>query len=235
VGVVHHQSTTLANNLLDEAQKAVMGEPGEFYVDREGYFYFRERLGTGAYEREDEDQIVWTNDPATAGIGPETFGTAQSLDELVNQVSMARAGGTAYTTSDADSKLTYGLRTYQFFDLSCRYDADVDYAADYKLGQLKRRTQRVDEITAQVHELMADDDLAALLDIELGDRHSIIWDDGGANLMSGSFHVQGVAHEITGSTWTVGVDLWSLAGDGLYPPAGRWGTAIWDADIWGPA
>jgi hypothetical protein len=231
--VVHHQSSTFARNLLDEAQVTIKGEPGDFYVDREGFFYVRERLGTGAHEREDEDQISWTNDPDTAGIGPLNFGTGQALDELVNQVSMARVGGTAYTTRDTDSRVRYGLRTYQFFDLTCRYDADVEYAADYRLEQLHRRTQRVDEITAPIHELMPDDDLAALLDVEIGDRHAMTWNDGGEDLMTGTFHVQGVAHTITGSTWVVGVDLWSQAGEGLRPPAARWSSGLWSVGAWG--
>lgn len=232
-GAVHHASSTFARNLLDEAQVAVESETGDLYVDRDGFLAFRERRGTGSYAREDEARLLWANDGSSDAIAPSgDFGTGQDLDDVVNQISMARAGGTAYTALDADSQLRYGLRTYQRFDLTCRYDADVEYAADFWLADLSARTQRVEQINREIDPNMADDRLLELLDIEVGDRHSLSWTDYELG-MSGDAHVQGVAHLITGDSWRVSVNLWAYAGDGLTQSPREWGTAVWGTDTWG--
>ena len=232
-GVVEHQSSNFARNLLDEAQVTVEGEVGEFYVDREGFLTLRPRYGTDPTPRETDVQLAWANG-VDAGehptIPPLNFGSGQNLDDVVNQVSMARSGGTAYTVSDTDSKLQYGLRTYQRMDLTVRYDADVEWAADWRLEQLKARTQRVDAVSGTVLPLMDVEALAAVLDVELGDKHRIAWDDGD-DTAAGTFHVQGVTHRVTEDTWTVTVDLWAYADEGLEVGA-AWGTAIWGTSTW---
>lgn len=234
VGAVEHSSSNFARNLLDECQVTVESETGDLYVDRDGFVVFRERLGTGAYDREDDVQLTWANDGDAGSIAPTAFGTGQDLDDVVNQVSMARTGGTAYTAGgpSTDSALRYGLRTYQRFDLTCRYDADVEYCADFWLAQQQDRTQRIDQLGAQVNPEMPDAELLALLDIELRDRHLVRWTDGDA-VLEGALHVQGVSHRISGSTWTIGVNLWAYAGDGLSQAPARWDSGIWSVDVWG--
>jgi hypothetical protein len=233
-GLVEHQSSTFARNLLDEAQVTVEGETGQLYIDREGFFYFRERLGTGTYPREASAQLEWSNlEDRSDAIGPTAFSTGSDLDDVVNQVSRARTGGSAITAVDADSSLRFGLRTNQQFDLTCRFDADVTYCAEYWLAQLADRTQRIDGLTAAINPDMPDDRLLEVLDIELGDRHHIAWGDGEVTL-EGDLAVQGVAHRITGSAWAIGVNLWAYAGEGLEPGLGSvWGTAIWGVSEWG--
>lgn len=237
-GVVHHQSGTFARNLLDEAQVAVESETGDLYVDREGFIAFRERLGTGSYSRSDIAQLTWANDGTADALAPTSFGTSQDRDDVRNQVSRARTGGTAYTAGgpSTDSALRYGLRTDQRFDLTCRYDADVEYAADYWLAQLATRTQRVERLAKDVDPNMPDADLGRLLDIEIGDAHDVVWTDG-LDTLTGTFHVQGVDHTIQGRngalSWTVGVNLWAYAGEGLAPYPGVWGSAVWGHDVWG--
>jgi hypothetical protein len=234
-GVVEHASSNFARNLLDEAQVSVESETGELYVDREGFLVFRERLGTGAYAREDTAQLTWANDDTPDTLAPSTFGTSQDLDDVVNQISMARTGGTAYTVTDTDSGIAYGLRTHQRFDLTCRYDADVEYAADYWLAELAARTQRIDQVEGTALGVMPDDRLVELLDVEIGDRQAIRWTDYGATL-EGEAHVQGVAHRISADngamTWIVAVNLWTI--DDLAAAPALWGSAIWGTDVWGP-
>ena len=102
-------------------------------------------------------------------------------------MTFARAGGTAYQAPAAideptDSQLTYGLRTYQRFDLTVQDDADVEFAADYWLNEQQNRTQRHRPPDAIVDPAMPDDRLVELLDIELRDRQAIGWTDGAATL-----------------------------------------------------
>jgi hypothetical protein len=233
-GAVHHQSSTFARNLLDEFQVAIESETGDAWVDREGYIAFRERLGTGSYARETTQQVAWSNDGTPGSIAPGRFGTGQHLNDVVNQVSRSRVGGTAYTAGgpSSDSALRYGLRTNQRFDLTCRNDPDVAYCADYWYDQLSDRTQRIDQLQARIDPNMADARLVDLLDVEIGDRHDITWTDYLAT-MTGTVHVQGVSHTIDADSWLLGVDLWAYAGEGLTAAPDRWGSSYWGTAIWG--
>jgi hypothetical protein len=232
-GVVEHQSSNFARNLLDEAQVAVEGEVGELYVDREGYYVLRPRHGTAPTARESSSQLAWSNGPAVAGpptVPPLNFGSGQSLDDVVNQVSLARAGSTAYTVSDINSRVQYGLRTYQRYDYTVRYDADVQWAANWRLDQLKSRTQRIDSLTGAVLPRMEGGALRALLDVELGDMQYISWNDGAAHV-AGTMHVVGITHRVTGKDWTVTADLWAYAGEGPITVV-AWGVAVWGFNEW---
>lgn len=231
---VEHGSSNFARNLLDEAEVSVEGEPGSFYVDREGFYVFRPRGWYLVDPRSTDVQLVWTNllgDPEAAS--PDGFSTAMSLQDLVNQVSMSRAGGTAYTAGpDTDSALTYGLRTYQRFDLTLRFDADVAYAADDRLAQLKDRRQRVEALSLELNPQAPTEALRRALDMELGDLHQILWDTGteGADPFSEAYHVQGIQHRISMDSWSVQADLWHYVGVTL---GATWGSAIWGSSEWG--
>lgn len=228
-GVVEHQSSNFARNLLDEAQVTVEGESGALYVDREGFYVFRGRDWMHDDTRAATPQLTWTNiegDPTAAS--PTAFGGGQSLDDLVNQVSMARSGGTAYTTSDSDSILTYGLRTYQRFDLTVRFDADVEAAADALLAELYQRTGRLDGLAAELDPRASAAALEAILDIELGDAQEVLWDDATGSIFLEWYHVQGLRHRITPERWEVATEVWHYVDTG--PP--KWGTALWGTATW---
>lgn len=237
-GEAEHSSSNFARNLLDEMQVTVEGEVGDLYVDREGFIAFRERVtSANAHPREDDVQLTWGNLGSAGTIAPTKFPTGQNLDDVVNRVTMARSGGTAYQAPDAGleptaSQLQYGLRTHQRLDLTLRYDADVEVAADYWLAELDDRTQRVGPLAVDVNPNMPDAELLALLDIEVRDRHRIEWTDGAATL-AGELHVQGVAHRISGQSWTIEVMLWAYAGNEMTPEPLRWGIGRWGVDVWG--
>lgn len=232
VGVVQHGSSNFARNLLDEAQVTVEGESGLFYVDRAGFYVFRGRDWMHDDPRASTPQVVWSNvlgDVTT--VSPTNFGGGQSLDALTNQVSMARAGGTAYTTSDPDSILSFGLRTYQRFDLTCRFDTDVTEAADRLLEDLSHRTNILDALEAELDPNGSAASLAKLLGMEIGDAQEVIWDDGGGDLWATWLHLQGIRHRISPNSWRVGVDLWHYADTGP-EGASLWGTAVWGTSQW---
>jgi len=233
-GLAEHQSSNFARNLLDEAEVSVEGEGGSFYVDRDGFYAFLERGWLETSPRAMAVNLTWTNvlgDPEAAS--PSSFRTGQTLDDLVNQVSMARAGGTAYTAGpDTDSSLTYGLRTYQRFDLTLRYDADVTLVADERLAQLKDRTQRVDKLQADLNPRASTEAIRRLVDIELGDFEEVIWLDGTGELFHEAYHVQGVEHRVTMDSWSVAVDLWHYLGTEFPPAEARWGSATWGVSVW---
>lgn len=238
--VVRHGASTFARTLLDEAQVVVESEgPGDFYVTRDGFYWVRERRSIGSYPRENEAQVRWSNMPSKPGIAPTVFGSATALDDVVNQVSMARSGGSAITVGGplTDSALRFGLRTYQRFDLTCRDDPDVQAAAQWRLDEQILRTQRIDALEVRINPDAPDEEVRSLADIELGDLHYMAWTDGRTEL-EGHAHVQGIKHRISGDEWSIVVNLWAYAGEGLFPAipefeSGRWGEANWGEGKWG--
>lgn len=246
-GVVHLQSSTFARNLLDEAMVAAESEGSGpvLGVGRDGRFTFaRSRWwaaipGHTPNPRWNVTRATWANvhTDAPATFAATGFGTGQDLDDVRNHVSMARAGGSAITVENADSELRYGLRTFQQFDLMCRYDADVTAAADLRLEQLATRTNRVDAIASELDPRRSAADLEAFVDIGLGDQEAIRWDDGDGEL-AGTFHVLGYRLTIDPRHWSTELDLWAFEGEGLAPViANTWGAgSAWGASLWqGPA
>lgn len=242
-GVVEHASSNFARNLLDEAMVTTESEAGaDLFVDRDGRIVFRraqwwkEIPGEDPHPRWNATRATWSNeelgDPFTyAPLEPGGFGSGSDLDDLRNHVSAARTGGSAITAEDTDSQARYGLRTHQRFDLTCRYDADVtDWAALY-LAELAARTQRIDAVASELDPRLSSSDLERYVDLELGDRHDIEWNDG-EDLFGGTFHVLGIRLRVDPDHWRSEVDLWGFAGFGLVPAGARWGTAIWGTDTW---
>lgn len=234
---LEHGSSNFARNLLDEAQVTAESDAGStFYVDRDG----RVRLLTPQAWRPDsgiprstQPQMLWAN---VAGgvepVGPTEFGTGQDLDDVRNSISAAHAGGEAATFTDDDSILRFGLRTNQRFDLTCRYDADAAAWAQLWLDELAEKTQRIDAVAGEIDPEADTQRIADLIDIELLDMQQISWRDGIGEL-TGAFHVQGVKHNVTASSWRVTVNLWAYAGQGFLPVAASlWESAHWQEDVW---
>ena len=234
---VEHQSSNFARNLLDEAQATVESDAGSvLFVDRSGRIRLLRPLAWAAgsgVERATTTQMTWSNVSGVAPVGPTDFGTGQDLDDVRNWISAARSGSTAYTASDPDSVITYGKRTNQRFDLTCRYDADAEARADFWLSELAGKTERIDAVSGEIDPDADVANIQDLVDVELMDRQAIYWMDepGG---MEGTFHVQGVKHRVTAQSWRVDVNLWAYAGEGFTPIAtgALWGTAVWGVSTW---
>ena len=231
---VEMSSSNFARNLLDEAEVTVEGAGGDFYVDRAGLYRYRPRGWVATAPRSADTQLTWSNvlgDEEAAR--PLSFRTAKSLEDVVNQVSYARAGGTAYTAGpDPDSSIRYGLRTYQRFDLPLRYDADVETQADARLAELKEKTQRLEELTHELNPRATTEALTRWVDVELGDRHELIWDDGSGDLFAEAYHVQGVSHDIDAEHWRISARLWHYEGTSIPPEVAKWGSATWGVSKW---
>lgn len=241
-GVVQQASSTFARNLLDEAMVAMESEAGsDLLVDREGRIAFRRAswwqaiAGHAANPRWNATRATWGNvessDPyAFDVLEPGGFGSGSDLDDVRNHVSAARVGGTAIVAEDATSQATYGMRTFQRFDLTCRYDADVTAFAAHYIAELAARTARVDAIASELDPRMPAASLARYMDVELGDRHGIAWNDGDVT-MHGVFHVHGIRWRADPAHLRLELDLWAYSGLGL-TALSVWGSATWGSSTW---
>jgi hypothetical protein len=244
-GVVQHASTNWARNLLDEAMVTAESEAGsDLLVDRDGAIVFRRSrwwdavAGHTPNPRWNATRATWGNvetaDPyAFEVLEPGGFGTGSDLDDVRNQVSAARVGGTAIVAADSTSQASYGLRTFQRFDLTCRYDVDVTAFANLYIDELADRSVRVDAVSAELDPRRSAASLERFMDVEIGDRHGIHWDDGHGDPMTGVFHVQGIRWNVDPDHLRLGLDLWAYSGFGLAPDvSNRWGDAKWSISVW---
>lgn len=241
-GGIEHQSSNFARNLLDEAELTVESEGGEFYVDREGFlayvrrgYWLVDELRDPPLPRSWEAQAEWSNvvDRPLLVAPSSDVVTEQLLDDVVNQASFARAGGAAITASDADSILRFGLATHQRFDLNARFDADVTALGELWVEQLKEQTERLGALSATLNPNAPAAELERYLDVELLDRHDVIWDDETGDVFAGGYHVQSVSHQAPAEgTWSIGVTLWRYVGAPGPIIGSAWGTARWGDDVW---
>jgi hypothetical protein len=241
-GTVTHASSTFARNLLDEAMTTMESEAGsDLLVDREGRITFRRAhwweaiAGHAANARWNATRATWTNLESSAPysfdvIEPGGFGSGSDLDDIRNRVSAARTGGSAIVAEAPDSQIRYGMRTFQRFDLTCQSDAAVTAFANLYIAQLAERTDRLDAIASELDPRRPAAELERYLDVELGDRHAIAWNDGDGT-MDGTFHVHGIRLRVDPNRFRMELDLWAYAGFGL-APGSVWGSAVWGSSRW---
>lgn len=241
-GTVQHAASTFARNLLDEAMVTTESDAGsDLLVDRDGRITFRRAqwwkqiAGHAAHPRWNVTRATWSNAELAGAftyspLEPGGFGTGSDLDDLRNHISAARSGGTAIVVEDSDSVARYGMRTNQRFDLTCKDDAGVTAWANLYLAELSARVQRIDAVASELDPRSSSADLERYVDLELGDRHEIQWDDGDG-MLSGIFHVLGIRLRVDPAHWHTELDLWAFGGFGLAEGA-RWGSAHWGSATW---
>lgn len=232
VGVTTVQGTTLARNMAGEADVTVASEGGDLFGAADGRLTFRDRYWLTADPRSVAVRMVWANvdvlpDPGVPVACPVTIGTRLALDYLENLVSLARAGGTAQVVEDTASRSRYGLQTYRRHDLINEDDADVLILAAWRLANNSHRLEIIDSI--EINPLGDPDGwVAGVLDVEVGDRHRLVWDDGDS-LTDVELHVQGVGHRVTPTAWSTSLRVWERRD----PPG--WDFQVWDYSDWDAA
>lgn len=205
------QSTTLAQNLLEEAQRAADADNGAFFF-RNRYATFRpfDWLTNQEYERSQEVQLYpgrgSTGDPEI--IDAETEWTAQVIR---NDVQMSRDGGSAQRSQDTTSQGIYGRHSWHRLDLQNDTDADVSDIADAILAAYAYDYQRLKAVTivpttgTTTPDLLA---VTAMLDMRLGDLVSVDVDLGPRGWSyTTEAHVMGIQFDVAPAFWSMTLRL----------------------------
>lgn len=140
---VTHQATTLAQPTWDEMLTVVWTEGGAVYGDRNGNIRLRARTWYLDDPKSTTVQKVVGN---VSGVCPASIEWARAADDVVNDVSLARVGGSAVTRQDLGSWSRYGRRSWHRFDLSADNDAAVAARADLLLEERKAPRPQIDAI-----------------------------------------------------------------------------------------
>lgn len=218
---VLHQATTMASPALDEMMLVVWTEGGALYGDRNGDVRLRNRNWLVEDPRSTTVQRVVGN--VGGSVCPASIQWNRAADQIVNEVSLARVGGSAVTRRDEGSISRVGKRSWHRFDLSAVADEPV-------LSRAEQLLQERSEGRIQIENIIIDGEAA-------GDWPFILSVDYGWRILVDYIHpvygwrfqvpvfVQSVSHEVRSDGWRLilGVDDVKP-----YDATAYWDSAKWD-------
>lgn len=226
-GSVTVQETTLAKNALDEAGLVVDTERGAFWCDRSGVLQFRDRNGLVDDPRYTTVQAIFGERPGDGELCYATIGLATDQAKIRNVVTISRAGGTAVTRSDLDSRAMFGARTYQRLDLIHEDDAESAVIADQVVATFAFADSRVEKLGLDV--VAHPDQLATILDLDVLDLIEVRRRSRGVQIVA-DLQVERISETITADAWTI--DLATFSAATVFDVA-RWDSDLWDSGLWG--
>ncbi|HEY4377304.1 MAG TPA: hypothetical protein VGM93_09095 [Acidimicrobiales bacterium] len=234
-GQVTLQGTTLARNYADELGVTADSEGGSLFMSPEGWVIYRDR----DWWRTSYTGPVFTigNGPA-ADVCPSSWTAAQAMNDVVSQVALANAGGTARSYVAADTFAKVGPSTFRRFDLVADSDAQLDVLGARILAVRGSLSGRVQGATltmlgeANRGRNLADE-LFTFLRYGVRCRAFYIDPATGTTDFDLPMIVTRIAHAIEAEgDWTTTLGLEDA---GPYQPAEPWGVARWGAGTWASA
>lgn len=181
-------------------------------------------------------------EPGTAVPVPAVCASAYEMtragDDILNDIQLARAGGTLQRYTDQASIARYRQRTFNRSDYVCETDAQIDVLGNRMLNARSSGQARVTQLTID-----ATDDPATwdfILGVDYGWRIRVSYAPGdlvargGAVGWTREMIVQGVAHKVTPAGWQTelrvddallgAADVWDGVGD-------TWDNALWATEV----
>ena len=236
VGQITVQGTNLARSVADDLGITADSEGGALYASRDDHVVFRNR--------------EWlTTDPvavvvqATIGgalhdVCAAAYAATRRGSEILNDLQIGRAGGTAQRFTDEDSISLYHRRSYQRTDYVCEFDDQIAILGERMLQAWARARVRIPAVTITPRTA---DEYAFVCSVDYGWRLQLnytaeavaLGDTRALRSLGQSWtrdvHVQGVRYSITPDGWTVELrvdDAGTVAADGWNGPRG-WNLAVW--------
>lgn len=206
------QGTTFDGNALDLAQKAVLAEGGELYVDAEGIVVFRDRHAVLTEPRSNTSQGTFGTGPGEMSyVG--SLGVSNDRGMLANTVRASIVGGTVQSASDAASIARYRERITEEKDLLLQSDSEALSWAKFVLRQNSQPELRITAMTidTRVHR---DTYLPQALGRQLGDRITVVRRPPGV-VDSRELLIRSIEH--TWSTPDKWQTTWGLQPAGTFP------------------
>lgn len=244
---IYVQQAILANGrtVRDELGLIADSEGGAFYGDRSGRLAYRDRNWTTTDSWMNTVQAELLATPTNDNLPPvDAFPTSSSVriielrsiatdwsrDRIVNEATLANAGGTSITTSDFDSQTKYGPRTYQRLDL-INDNTHPEYLTERTSDIMKGYADAILRVNNVEYTPQPDDywfSLNAFLNWAVRVRYEHPTEHWGFTVVS---HIQGLTHTITAKSWRVTFTLDQPEAFSYY----RLSTAGWDNGLWDDA
>lgn len=191
-GLFTAQATSWDTSALSALRNLERSGTAELYVEANGDIYFTATPALYSVARMRDSQ-------ATFGSGNLTFETidvAYETDQMINSVTLARAGGTEQTATDATSIERYGLRSFNQTNLVNQSDTDVLTVATFMKNRFKDPYVRIRGIS--FHPRKNQYLMEQALTRRLRDRITVTFAPvGGGSAISQEVFITGIAHDFS--------------------------------------
>lgn len=157
------QADTVSNgtNALQYLQKVADGEPGSFFIAKNGDARFIDRFGNGSSQA-----IVFADDGT--GLPYTNLRVVYGTELLYNEIVSTRlSGGTATATND-NSQLQYGIFNLTLDGLLMNSDTDNQNLANLLIAKYANPEYRFDALDVEL-DTLSEEDQDTILGLELGD------------------------------------------------------------------
>jgi len=231
-------------SIRDEIGISSDSEGGNFYAERDGRIMYRDRtwasrdshLTTVTANLTARTHDGWApvdtipTDPNAPTVCPNALITEWNQSRIINEVSLANAGGNARVFSNTDSKIQYGVKAYQRHDFVNRYSSDLATRANDYLDGYGDAVLRLNSVSFNASEASAWIwTLTVFLNWLIRVTYHHPYESWGWTIVT---HTQSVEHRITPKSWVVSMALdqpVAYIDEGI---ASGWDIAIWDQDLW---
>ena len=194
---------TVTGNVLEELNRTAISEGGLIFVGRDGDLVFRNRLFVSP-----SLPVVVTDDgsgtfPGAPVISYERI-VRQTSGESLRTVALAERAGTTLKRENTLGTERFGERSVDLGVLRLRTDSEVNDRLDFELGLRSVPNPTVKEVTVS----QAREQFVEILELELGDRFTVIFTPPNVDKVTQVGTVLNLRHDFTvGQGWrtTVGI------------------------------
>jgi len=179
---------------LSAMQNAEFSEQGALYITPEGNITFKNRSSVIA-----SAGITPTAFNETGGIPYKDLKFALDDKLIVNSATITRIGGTAQTAIDSSSISTYFPHSIAVADLIVDTDAEALDIARIYVATRSTTSIRIDQMSVDL--LNPSVPTATMLDFDYFDNVLITNIQPDNSTITKNLQVQGIAHDITASSW----------------------------------
>jgi hypothetical protein len=196
------QETTLEGTVLSEMVHAVDSELGEGYMDSSGRFVFRNRNAILEDERSTVPQAIFGDNHLNPQELPwEELNHTTGVQQMVNKVSIGRAGGEVQVVEDTASIAKFLLATHNREDLLLETDGEALAYANWILALGSKPEMRFVSMTINV---LKDPWrlFPQVLERQIGDMIQIIRrPPGGGDPIVQNVIIRGISHDVAQVHW----------------------------------
>lgn len=141
-------TVTSGTNALGYLQLVESSEPGALFAGKDGKINFRDR----SYQAPLTETIVFADDNTSLGVAYNNIEVVYGSENLYNNITITRAGGTAQTANDLASQAIYGIQSLNEDDLLMETDADALTVAQLYLDQYATPELRFASVGFTLHD-----------------------------------------------------------------------------------
>jgi hypothetical protein len=190
---------TDGTNALGYLQLVESSEPGSLFISKDGKVTFKDR----SYQAPLTETIVFADDDTALGVAYNNIEVVYGSENLYNNITITRAGGTAQIVNDTASQAIYGIQSLNEDGLLMETDADALTVAQLYLDQYSTPELRFSSVGFTLHDkTQSIQDL--LCGLEISDVVRVVFTPNGIGDPISEYAI------ITGISHNVGIDNHSI-------------------------